>query len=405
MLITDEHGYMPVSADDMVAQNERLQDAISKIRSLSTAPQEIKLAPTFARGEVEAICRLNSRKMATALARTDLPQPVQSEASGRLSWDLATMQHWARELRDVPRRHPGLQPGVIAVSNFKGGVGKTTTAVSLAQGLSIRGHKVLLIDLDPQATASTLLGVPEGSVQPDDTALPFFEFPDDKEAQDRVFRPTYWHNLDVIPAGLGLVNADFILPSRQISHPKDPFYLYLSNAIHSNESVFYDYDVIVIDTAPALSYTTINALFAASYLIIPTPPAMLDFASVTQFWDLLTDLVSRLIPPESGAYFLEHVDVLLSRVDASDNSTRQVQAFLQEVFGSRLMSTVIPKTSAQTSAARNLGTIYDAGSRQSTSPATYRRAKDAYDAFFDLVEMRLGQTWNRQRDAFGGDHA
>ena len=225
------------------------------------------------------------------MSRGDLPQGALNEVGNRRQFTLAEVRTWVREYRKDSLRPAGAEAVTVSIANFKGGVGKTTTAVTLAQGMSLLGHKVLVIDTDPQGSLTTLFGIlPDSEVEEEDTILPLVM---GAETSIRyAIRPTYWDGIDLVPAAPLLFGAEFALPARQTKEEGFEFWNVLNYGI---DDVRGDYDVIVIDTPPALSYTTINALLASNGIIMPLPPSTLDFASAAQFWSLFSDLTTQLL--------------------------------------------------------------------------------------------------------------
>jgi len=155
------------------------------------------------------------------------------------------------------------------------------------------------------------------------------------------------------------------------------------------------YDVIVIDTPPSLSYVTINALMAADGVIMPLPPSALDFASSAQFWDLFSDLCNQLIRSRGKNKSFEFIDVLLSRVEASDAASSVVRQWVLEGYGDKVLPIEIPKTAVAATASAEFGTVYDLP-RGSVNSKTFARARDAYDRMCELVEQQIEAVWARQ---------
>jgi chromosome partitioning protein len=279
---------------------------------------------------------------------------------------------------------------VIAAANFKGGVSKTTTAVTLAQGLSLRGHKVLVIDMDPQGSTSNLFGFLNADIDDDLTLLPLCY--GTEVSVDYAVQRTYWDGIDIIPASLSLYSAEFALPSRQKDSADFEFWNVLKYGIDTAREV---YDVIIIDTPPALSYLTINALLAADGLIMPIPPSTLDFTSSTQFWNLFNQLANSLIKMQGKTKEFDFVSVLLARVDSNDTSSTVVREWISAAYGEIVLPVEIPKTSVTSAASAEFGTVYDANVSE-INARTYRRAFDAYERFVDLIEGQLQVAWTRQ---------
>ena len=385
-------GREQVELADIGVQAERAKKILAKVRKAMLAPNVQKEPPHFSPAQLGSLVNLDTRQIDyRAKKGGTLPAGGLNAAGTRREFSLADVRAWTRELRTGRMRPPGAEAITVAVANFKGGVTKTTTAVTLAQGLSIRGHKVLVIDCDPQGSLTTLFGIlPDAEVEAEHTILPLCL--GEEESVEYAIRSTYWDGIDLIPATSVLFSAEFALPGRQRDEGQG---FQFWNVLHYGiEQARQNYDVIVIDTPPALSYVTINAMMAADGIITPLPPNALDFASSVQFWDLFYDLTKELVARGKSKRF-EFVDVLLSKVDASDIATNVVREWISAAYGSKVLPIEIPKTSTAASASAEFGSIYDmkpgsAGSR------TIKRAVDAYDQFVDIVEAQVVSAWLRQ---------
>ena len=299
---------------------------------------------------------------------------------------------WVREYRAKELRPAGAEAVTIALTNFKGGVGKTTTAMTLAQGLSLRGHKVLAIDCDPQGSLTTLFGIlPDVEISDSDTLLPLCL---GAESSIRyAIRSTYWDGIDLVGAAPLLSGAEFALPARQGSEDNFEFWNVLNVGL---DEVRGEYDVIIIDTPPALGYVTINALWATNGLVLPLPPNALDVASASQFWRLFVDLAGQLIQQRGVHKEFDFIRVLLTRA-SGDASEAVVRGWIAEAYESKVLPAEIPTSAAAKSAAAEFSTVFDLEpSTYDGSPKTLKRALEACERVCDSMEHLLQATWRRQ---------
>ena len=377
------------SLADIENQAARVGAMMAHIRAAMLQPTEKKAAPTMGAAQLAELCGVDKSKIAYRLNRGDLPEG--SMHGNRREWSMADAREWIRDLRSQYLRPDGAAGTTITVANFKGGVAKTTTAVTLAQGLAMRGHRVLLVDLDPQGSATTLFGVlPDAEVDPEHTAMLLFS----GEEQDLGYaiRPTYWPGIDLVCAGPLLFGAEFALPARQTRDPGFEFWRVLDRGL---DQARLDYDVIVIDTPPALSYVTINALIAADGVLMPLPPSALDFASSAQFWDLFSDLCEQLSRRRGHDKTFEFIDVLLSRVEANDAASSVVRKWVLEGYGQKVLPIEIPKTAVTASASAEFGTVFDLP-KGAMNAKTYARARVAYERMCELIEQQIRAVWATQ---------
>ena len=371
----------------------RAHEVVSLNRAAAAAPSAQKVPPEFNSAQVAELCGIDRSKLENRRRKGDLP--IGREESRRRIFTLQEAQEWIFDYRSGKTRRGCVQPGqspkaaVITAGNFKGGVGKSTTAATLAQGLSLRGHKVLVIDTDPQGSLTSLMGVAPETLEDDDTILTVASG-ETKSLADAI-RPTYWSNIHLIGAAPRISGAQFHLPARA---QKDgiQFWSVLSKGL--DEDVRDLYDVVIIDTPPALDYLTINAFYAADILMVPLPPSAMDFVSSTQFWDLFVDLNEEFAEYGMSKDY-SFVNVLLSRVDANDAASALVREWITEAYGKHVLPVEIPSTAAAKTAAAEFGTVYDATVAQQ-SARTYRRAYEAYERLIEITEDQLIRVWQSQ---------
>lgn len=207
-----------------------------------------------------------------------------------------------------------------------------------------------------------------------------------------VIRKTYWEGLDIIPATNALYGAEYQIPANFIaSNKKGELYRFWELIQKPGLApVMNDYDVILFDTPPALSYLTLNALMAADGILMPLPPKSLDFASSTQFWSLFSDLASSFRSYGVDKRY-DFVNVLLSNVE-SNADTPIVREWIQAAYDKMVLPVEIPTTSVAGKSAIQFGTVYDV-SRWDGNSRTYTRARQAYDNYIELLCQKIGTRW------------
>ncbi len=175
----------------------------------------------------------------------------------------------------LPRREANDHLQVIAVANFKGGSGKTTTSIHLTQYLALHGYRVLAIDLDPQASLSALLGVmPESDVRANETLYAAIRYDANRRPLAEVIRKTYFDGLDLVPGNLELMEFEHATPmAMRAKGGHDLFYTRIARAL---DEVADQYDIVVIDCPPHMGFLTLSGLCASTAMVVTIHPQMLD---------------------------------------------------------------------------------------------------------------------------------
>ena len=227
----------------------RASSMVEQIRGRLLAPEARKIPPLYSAAQVAALCGVDKAHVNYRISKGDLPSGRLTPTGGKREFTLAETRQWTRAYRHEKMKPGGQRAICIAVANFKGGVSKTTSAMILAQGLSLRGHRVLAIDIDPQGSLTTLHGIlPEAEVSEEMTIAPLCNGTSDDITP--AIRSTYWDGIDLVAAAPFLFSAEFALPARQMQEPGARFWDVLKAGL---EPVRELYDVIVIDTPPSLS--------------------------------------------------------------------------------------------------------------------------------------------------------
>jgi chromosome partitioning protein len=308
-----------------------------------------------------------------------------------LHWILDGLYKKTGDERYRRHRSPSEKLQVVAVANFKGGAAKTTTAVHLAQYLALRGYRVLAIDLDSQASLTSLFGLqPDTDVGAEATLYPVFR--GDCDNLNSCIRPTYWPRLDLVPANLSLSQAEFEMPVRAQRERNLGFWLVLREAIQNSAM---NYDVVILDCPPSLGFMSINAIFASTGVIVPVPPSMIDFASTGQFFRMCSQVLEQIEEIDPDSKEVDFFKILVAKHIVTDQNQKQIMHLMGANFGDMLLENAMAVTTALDGAGLRKRTYYEiddqVGTRQS-----YMRGLAFLNAVNAEIEGVLIKAWDRQ---------
>ncbi|WP_212525627.1 AAA family ATPase [Actibacterium sp. MT2.3-13A] len=368
-------------------------------------------------------------------ANPDLPQG-RSETPGGAKWFtldevLRLRAHFGQEgsksKEYLPYRPAGLPAKMVAVANFKGGVGKTSTAAHLAMSAALDGYRVLVIDLDSQGSMTSVFGgrvedewqtvFPllarhyathlraenqrridrgEAPVPLDDTLGAALEV----RAPDLV-QKTHWPNIDLLGAQLNLYWAEFQIPVWRMQGRGWKLWDALTDTL-AEDGLLDAYDVIFLDTPPALGYLTINGLAAADILLVPMGASFLEFDSTGRFFDMLhstfssieeaENMAARALGRDGLAFQWDAVRAVVTRYDGTQQA--ELAALMQAYLGQTLSPHRQDFTALIGQAGEQVQGIYEADYRD-FNRETYVRGRETFDATYAAVKGLLLGSWRR----------
>ncbi|MCB8882710.1 AAA family ATPase [Acidisoma cellulosilytica] len=319
-----------------------------------------------------------------------IPAVERTSSGRRIGYTLAEVNQLREAFGTRPWRSADDPVSVIAVQNFKGGVGKSTVSAHLAQYLAIQGYRVCLIDCDSQGSSTALFGyVPDLDIHEDDTLYPFFRNMEMSSLAYAV-RETHWDNLYLIPANLKLYSAEYELAARiSRSEPR-----LLNRLAEGLTSIADHFDVIVLDPPPALGTISLSVMRAANALLVPMPPTVVDFASTTTFLAMLYETLQILEERHFPVDF-SWIRFVATRADEGKSMQRELLGLMRNLFGEKMLRTVMRDSAEIDNASARLMTIYELAAPV-TSRETYNRGLAYLNGVNAEIETQIRTTWPSQ---------
>jgi chromosome partitioning protein len=391
------------SADETIGEQAEL--LTSQLQSMSEAlfpPSSQKVLRKFTSGEAARLIGVSDSTLRKMTLAGEGPQP-ETTSNGRRLYNLAEINQIRRLLAQstrgresiefIPHRRSGEHLQVLAVTNFKGGSGKTTTTAHLAQFLALQGYRVLAVDLDPQASLSALLGVlPELDVASNQTLYAAIRYDEERRPLSEVIRPTYFDGLDLVPGNLELMEFEHTTP-RALSTGASGETLFFTRVASALDEIADNYDVVLIDCPPQLGFLTLSGLCAATSMIITIHPQMLDISSMSQFLLMTRDLLG-VVRDAGGDLKYDFIRYLLTRYEPQDAPQTKVAALLRNLFDDHVLTNAMVKSAAVSDAGLTKQTLYEIG-RENMTRSTYDRAMESLEAVNSEVEALIKQAWGR----------
>lgn len=368
-------------------------------------------------------------------ANPNLPQG-QSQSEGGAKWFtldevLRLRTHFASEgsksKEYQPYRPKNLPAKLVAVANFKGGVGKTSTAAHLAMSAALDGYKTLVIDLDSQGSMTSIFDgkvvdewntvfpllarhyathqqqANQGRLDRGEAPVPLDETLTESlkvKAQD-VIQTTHWPNIDLIGAQLNLYWSEFQIPVWRMQGRGWKLWDSLTDILEA-DGVLDDYDVVFIDTPPALGYLTINGLAAADILLVPLGASFLEFDSTGRFFDMLhstfqsiedgENIAARALGREEMSFQWDAVRAVITRYDGAQQG--ELGSLMQAYLGQTLSPHRQDFTALIGQAGEQVNGIYEADYRD-FNRETYVRGRQTFDETYAAFKRLLLGSWRR----------
>jgi len=385
--------YSMVTKDDINELIRRCDATMDLLIEMGMAPNKQKqMTKTFS---VKELCEHTGKSRATLNKYIkDLSiEPINKNAKAHPRFTLANLNSLREAFGTSPRRREGEPPFHALIQNYKGGVGKSVISVHASQKMAIEGHRVLIVDCDPQASATTSFGyIPDRDFTEANTIGPFLR--GEQATLEYAVIDTYFEGVDLIPSCLPLYGSDLGLFIAMIQNAfetddKSEYYKVLKEAV---DTISNNYDIIIFDSPPTLGMSSLNLIQAADGLIIPSPPSMYDFSSTRQYLALIRDGMDADSLAGKQFAFLK---VLANRVSSKSPKEKEFAAVMKDNFGRFMFNGTIQDAQSIKNAAAYFKTIYDVTSAdRDDEDKPIRVEKNLYDAFDKVFGEMLTDIYN-----------
>lgn len=378
-------------ADTILQQSDDISRRLDMLRIENFPPNALKPLRRFTLSEAADFIGVSPSYLKKLHLQGKGVEPF-ATPTGRRYYTATQMNELRTMLERSPARRDGEKLQVISVVNFKGGSGKTTSSVHLAEYLALRGFRVLAVDLDPQASLTALFGI-----QPEIDRNPSFydalRYDERRVSITEAIRPTNFPGLDLVPANLELQEYEYETPIAM--HAKDSaagrsFYTRIGMSLSEVDG---NYDVVVIDCPPQLGYLTLTALAASTAVLITVHPQMLDIMSMSQFLLMLGEIL-KSIEAAGVSVSLDWFRYLVTRYEPGDVPQQEMVGLMQSMFARQMLKHQMVKSTAISDAGLTKQSLYEVERSQFVS-STYDRARESLDSVnAEIADLVLG-AWGR----------
>jgi chromosome partitioning protein len=367
------------------------QDILEAIRSVSSNSKEERQEPTFPMIRTAELVGRSASNIREAENAGRLPEPDRSDNGRRVNYSLSAINHMREVFGTMKRRGEGERTPVIAVQNFKGGVGKSTLAVNLAQYLAIQGYRVCLVDCDSQATTTSMFGYrPDMDLDAYDDTLYGYIHDGLPHVPDRMIKDTHFPGLKLIPANLDLYLSEYEL-ANAIATKKEVARQTLNRINDAMQDISDRFDIIIMDPPPALGMIALGVLAASNAMVIPVPPTVVDFSSTASFVGMLKETMIQLNNYRSKPVF-NFVRLVASKTNENKGMHKQVLHVMQEMFGRSMLNATLKDSAEIDNASAMFKTVYEL-EKPISKRDVHERCIASLNAVCAEVEIEIRKMW------------
>lgn len=386
------------SLDFMQEFSSKLELALQNLSIAQYPPDARREMRKFSSSEVASLLDVSEAYIRQIVMKDKGPSP-EVTSNGRRMYSLEQILELRMVLAEKgrkkwmnPRRTGDEECQIVAVTNFKGGSSKTSTTIHLGHYLALKGYRVLAVDLDPQASLTSLHGnLPDFDPRQDDTLYAAIRFDEPRPTAELIHK-THIPGFDVICAGLELTEFETAVALEMRNNGGTSFLLRVSQAL---EQVAGDYDVILMDSAPSLNFLTLSSLTAATGVIIPVPAHMLDVDSTGKFLELAGSYM-QILSDMGAASRWDFAKFIVTKFEPNDHPQANMTALMRQVFGEDLLLNMVMKSAAVADALTWKQSLYEVQRSRFSAPKTYDRAMESLNAANDEIEKLLWTAWGRE---------